>query len=112
MYLSVLELLEFLAGELVPASVQMTNPRLSGRMAKIIECVPNFSEGKDPEVIEAIAAAVRATPGATLLDVDPGQSTNRTVYTFVGDPCSVVEAALAAARAAFTRIDMRGHKGV
>jgi len=84
---------------------------LSGRMAKIIECVPNFSEGKDPEVIEAIAAAVRATPGATLLDVDPGQSTNRTVFTFVGDPCSVVEAALAAARAAFSRIDMRGHKG-
>jgi len=82
-----------------------------GKMAKIIECVPNFSEGVDGEVIEAIAAAVRATQGATLLDVDPGQSTNRTVFTFVGDPSSVVEAALAAAKVAFKKIDMRKHKG-
>lgn len=80
-------------------------------MAKIIECVPNFSEGVDTAVIEAIAAAVRATPGASLLDVDPGQSTNRTVFTFVGCPSSVVEAALNAAKAAFSRIDMRAHKG-
>jgi len=80
-------------------------------MAKIVECVPNFSEGNNQKVIDAIAAAVRATPGATLLDVDPGQSTNRTVYTFVGDPDSVVEAALNAAKAAFPIIDMRHHKG-
>eukprot|EP00092_Neocalanus_flemingeri_P021794 GFUD01023643.1.p1 GENE.GFUD01023643.1~~GFUD01023643.1.p1 ORF type:complete len:540 (-),score=166.13 GFUD01023643.1:93-1712(-) len=80
-------------------------------MPKIIECVPNFSEGRDQKVITAIADAVRATPGATLLDVDPGQSTNRTVYTFVGDPQSIVEAALNAAKAAFPLIDMRKHKG-
>lgn len=80
-------------------------------MSKIVECVPNFSEGNDKKVIEAIADAVRATPGATLLDVDPGQSTNRTVYTFVGDPESVIEAALNAAKAAFPLIDMRKHKG-
>eukprot|EP00091_Calanus_sinicus_P013972 TRINITY_DN3113_c0_g1_i1.p1 TRINITY_DN3113_c0_g1~~TRINITY_DN3113_c0_g1_i1.p1 ORF type:complete len:376 (-),score=118.14 TRINITY_DN3113_c0_g1_i1:562-1689(-) len=80
-------------------------------MPKIIECVPNFSEGRDQKVITAIADAVRATPGATLLDVDPGQSTNRTVYTFVGDPESIVEAALNAAKAAYPLIDMRKHKG-
>ena len=80
-------------------------------MKKIIECVPNFSEGRDLEVIEAIAEAISATPGCTLIDMDPGASTNRTVYTFVGDPESVVEGALAAARVARTRIDMRKHKG-
>jgi glutamate formiminotransferase/formiminotetrahydrofolate cyclodeaminase len=78
---------------------------------KIVECVPNFSEGRDPAVIEAIASAIRKTPGCTLLDVDPGQSTNRTVYTFVGTPEAVVEGALASARAARERIDMRRHKG-
>lgn len=52
---------------------------------KIIECVPNFSEGRNQEVIDAIAKAIKETAGCTLLDVDPGRSTNRTVYTFVGD---------------------------
>jgi glutamate formiminotransferase / formiminotetrahydrofolate cyclodeaminase len=80
-------------------------------MRKIVECVPNFSEGRDPAVIEAIAQAVRGTPGCTLLDVDPGQSTNRTVYTFVGTPEAVVEGALAAARVARELIDMRRHRG-
>ena len=80
-------------------------------MKKIVECVPNFSEGRDRETIEAIADAVRNTPGCTLLDVDPGRSTNRTVYTFVGDPDAVVEGALAAARVAREKIDMRKHKG-
>ena len=60
-------------------------------MRKIVECVPNFSEGNDRETIEAIAQAIKATPGCTLLDVDPGKSTNRTVYTFVGDPEAVVQ---------------------
>jgi glutamate formiminotransferase / formiminotetrahydrofolate cyclodeaminase len=78
---------------------------------KLVECVPNFSEGRDPAVIEAIADSVRRTPGCTLLDVDPGRSTNRTVYTFVGGPEAVVEGALAAARAARQHIDMRRHKG-
>ncbi|MFH1135132.1 MAG: glutamate formimidoyltransferase [Pseudomonadota bacterium] len=80
-------------------------------MKKIVECVPNFSEGRAPEIIEALAAAIRQTPGCRLLDVDPGKSTNRTVYTFVGDPEAVVEGALAAARVAREKIDMRRHTG-
>lgn len=80
-------------------------------MKKIVECVPNFSEGRDQSVIDAIAAAIRDTSGCTLLDVDPGKSTNRTVYTFVGTPEAVVEGALAAARVAKERIDMTKHSG-
>lgn len=80
-------------------------------MKTIVECVPNFSEGRDPETIEAIAAAIRETPGCTLLDVDPGASTNRTVYTFVGDPSAIIEGALASARVAKGRIDMSKHTG-
>ncbi len=80
-------------------------------MKKIVECVPNFSEGQEQRIIDLIAEAIRATPGCTLLDVDPGRSTHRTVYTFVGDPQAVVEGALAAARVAFAHIDMRQHKG-
>ena len=80
-------------------------------MKKIVECVPNFSEGRNQETIEAIAEAIRKTEGCSLLDVDPGKSTNRTVYTFVGSPDAVVEGALAAARIARERIDMRGHRG-
>jgi glutamate formiminotransferase/formiminotetrahydrofolate cyclodeaminase len=80
-------------------------------MKKIVECVPNFSEGRNPEVIEAIADAIRKTPGVSLLDVDPGFSTNRTVYTFVGDPESVVDGAINAAKVARVLIDMRNHTG-
>jgi glutamate formiminotransferase/formiminotetrahydrofolate cyclodeaminase len=80
-------------------------------MRKLVECVPNFSEGRDRAVIDAIADAIRATAGCTLLDVDPGASTNRTVYTLVGEPEAVVEGALAAARVARSRIDMRSQKG-
>jgi len=80
-------------------------------MRKIIECVPNFSEGRDEAVINAISEAIRRTKGCTLLDVDPGKSTHRTVYTFVGDPDSVIEGALAAARVARAKIDMQNHKG-
>lgn len=80
-------------------------------MKKLVECVPNFSEGRDRAVIDAIADAIRRTPGCTLLDVDPGRSTNRTVYTFVGPPDAVVEGALAGARVAHARIDMRAHQG-
>lgn len=80
-------------------------------MRKLVECVPNFSEGRDRAVIDAIAAAVRSTAGCTLLDVDAGHSTNRTVYTFVGSPEAVVEGALSAARVAKNRIDMRRHTG-
>jgi glutamate formiminotransferase / formiminotetrahydrofolate cyclodeaminase len=80
-------------------------------MRKIVECVPNFSEGNNRETIDAIAQAIKDTPGCTLLDVDPGKSTNRTVYTFVGDPDTVVQGALNSARIARERIDMRTHKG-
>lgn len=80
-------------------------------MKKIVECVPNFSEGQNKETIEAIAKAIRETEGCSLLDVDPGISTNRTVYTFVGSPEAVVEGALASARVAKELIDMRTQKG-
>ncbi|MCB2203286.1 glutamate formimidoyltransferase [bacterium] len=80
-------------------------------MKKIVECVPNFSEGRNAEIIEAIAQSIRETPGCTLLDVDPGKSTNRTVYTFVGSPEAVVEGALSAARKGYELIDMTKHEG-
>lgn len=80
-------------------------------MKKIVECVPNFSEGRDQKVIDAISAAIREVAGVTLLDVDPGKSTNRTVYTFVGDPDAIIEGALAAARTAKKLIDMSKHSG-
>jgi len=80
-------------------------------MKKIVECVPNFSEGRNTRTIEAIAAAIRNTSGCRLLDVDPGSSTNRTVFTFVGTPEAVGEGALNAAHVARERIDMRQHTG-
>ncbi|KAM4537651.1 formimidoyltransferase-cyclodeaminase-like [Fundulus diaphanus] len=80
-------------------------------MARLVECVPNFSEGRDKQVIDAISAAISETPGCSLLDVDPGASTNRTVYTFVGPPEAVVEGALNAARRAFGLMDMSKHSG-
>ena len=80
-------------------------------MKKLVECVPNFSEGRNQETIDAIAKAISGIEGCQLVDVDPGYSTNRTVYTFVGDPQSVMEGALAAARVARSRIDMRSHSG-
>lgn len=80
-------------------------------MAKLVECVPNFSEGRNKEVIDAIADAISGTEGCSLLDVDPGSSTNRTVYTFVGSPEAVIEGALNAARVAFKLIDMSKHSG-
>lgn len=80
-------------------------------MAQIVECVPNFSEGRNKEVIDAIAQAIASVDGCSLLDVDPGVSTNRTVYTFVGPPESVVEGALNGARMAMQLIDMTRHHG-
>ena len=66
-------------------------------MSRLIECVPNFSEGRDPAVIEAITATIEASEGINLLDVDPGFATHRTVVTFVGEPERVLDAAVAAA---------------
>ncbi len=80
-------------------------------MPSIIECVPNFSEGRDPVIIQSITSAIEAVDGVKLLNVDPGKATNRTVVTFVGEPAAVVEAALAAIRRAGELIDMRSHKG-
>lgn len=77
----------------------------------LIECVPNFSEGRDTAVIDAIAASIEAVDGVMLLDVDPGAATNRTVMTFAGEPASVEAAAYAAIATASELIDMRGHTG-
>ena len=80
-------------------------------MQKLIECVPNFSEGRDQNIIRQIADAVQSVDGISLLDVDPGASTNRTVVTFVGEPNAAVEAAFRAIKKAAELIDMRKHKG-
>jgi glutamate formiminotransferase/formiminotetrahydrofolate cyclodeaminase len=80
-------------------------------MQKLIECVPNFSEGRDQNVIRQITDAVESVDGVSLLDVDPGASTNRTVVTFVGSPEAAVEAAFRAIKKAAELIDMRKHKG-
>ena len=80
-------------------------------MQKLIECVPNFSEGRDQNVIRQITDAIESVDGVSLLDVDPGASTNRTVVTFVGGPDAAVEAAFRAVKKASELIDMRKHKG-
>ncbi len=78
---------------------------------KLIECVPNFSEGRDLSIIDAITGAIAATDGAVLLDVDPGSATNRTVVTFVGSPEAVEEAAFQSIKTAAALIDMTKHHG-
>ena len=80
-------------------------------MSKLIECVPNFSEGRDPEIIRQITDAIASANGVSLLDVDPGETTNRTVVTFVGTPKATVEAAFRGIKMAAELIDMRKHKG-
>jgi glutamate formiminotransferase/formiminotetrahydrofolate cyclodeaminase len=80
-------------------------------MQKLIECVPNFSEGRDLNKINQITDSIKNIEGVTLLDVDPGQDTNRTVVTFVGTPEAVAEAAFQAIKTASQLIDMRQQKG-
>lgn len=80
-------------------------------MKQLIECVPNFSEGRDKEVIDQIVKSIEQSGGVRVLDVDPGEATNRTVVTFVGEPADVVEAALAGMKKAAELIDMRQHHG-
>ncbi len=80
-------------------------------MPKLIECVPNFSEGRDLNVIRQITAAIESVEGVSLLDVDPGASTNRTVVTFVGEPDAAVEAAFRGIQKAAELIDMRKQTG-
>jgi|SRR5450432_766243 len=80
-------------------------------MTPIIECVPNFSEGRDPQIIQWITKEIESVEGVRLLNVDPGKATNRTVVTFVGHPAAVTEAAFQAIRKAGEVIDMRRHRG-
>jgi glutamate formiminotransferase/formiminotetrahydrofolate cyclodeaminase len=77
----------------------------------LIECVPNFSEGRDLAIIKQITDQIESVDGVRLLDIDPGKATNRTVVTFVGDPQSVIEAAFRAIKKAGELIDMSKHKG-
>ncbi len=88
------------------------NQRISTKKSKkIVECVPNFSEGRNLNKIKEITDVIAATPGVTLLDVEPGAATNRTVVTFIGDPLAVAEAAFRAIAKAAEIIDMSKHKG-
>jgi glutamate formiminotransferase / formiminotetrahydrofolate cyclodeaminase len=80
-------------------------------MERIVECVPNFSEGRDPAAIKAITDAITSVPGIGLLDVDPGVNAHRTVVTFIGEPEEVAEAAFRGIRRAAEVIDMRRHHG-
>lgn len=90
------------------------SPKISQRMmsqSQVIECVPNFSEGRRPDVIDAIALAMQQVEGVKLLDVDPGKATNRTVMTIAGPPERVIEAAFQGIAKAASLIDMRTHTG-
>jgi glutamate formiminotransferase/formiminotetrahydrofolate cyclodeaminase len=78
---------------------------------KLLECVPNFSEGRDQSVIQAISQAVSSVSGVRLLNVDPGAATNRTVFTFAGEPEAVLEAAFQAVKVGSALIDLRHHHG-
>lgn len=80
-------------------------------MKQIIECVPNFSEGRDKNIIDAITAEIEKGGEVRLLDVDPGEATNRTVVTFVGEPDAVIEAAVRGVKKAAELIDMSKHHG-
>ena len=80
-------------------------------MKQLIECVPNFSEGRDEQIIKQITDSIQSVEGIKLLNVDPGKATNRTVVTFVGEPEQVIEAAFRGAKMAAQLIDMSKHKG-
>ncbi len=80
-------------------------------MKKIVECVPNFSEGRDPRTVKAISEAIEKVPGVKLLNVEPDKDYNRVVITFAGEPQAAVEAAFQATQTATEMIDMRRHKG-
>ena len=78
---------------------------------KLIECVPNISEGRNQAIIEQVAEVIRQSDGVKLLDVDPGLATNRTVITFVGSPQEVIDAAFLLIKKASELIDMSKHSG-
>ena len=81
-------------------------------MTRVVLCIPNFSEGRNQDVLDAISKSISETPGCCLLDVSAGQSTNRSVYTFAGAPEAVVLGALNSARIAHRLIDMSTHEGI
>src|ERR1043166_6776977 len=78
---------------------------------KLVECVPNISEGRRPEIYEAVAAAAGSVSGVTVLNIDPGVDTNRTVITFVGEPEAVLEATFRLVQRGIELIDMSAHRG-
>ncbi len=80
-------------------------------MAKLVECIPNFSEGRDQAVIEALAQEARSVPGVTLLDYSADASHNRSVFTLVGSPDGIAEAAFRLCKLASEKIDMTKHSG-
>ena len=80
-------------------------------MDRLVECVPNFSEGRKPETIDALIAAIRSVPGVVLLDRQSDADHNRSVLTFIGPPEAVAEAAFRAAEQALHRIDLTTHRG-
>ena len=80
-------------------------------MPRLVECIPNFSEGRDRAVIDALALAAQKVPGVTLLDVQADEGHNRSVLTLVGSPEGMEEAAVALAKAAAAHIDLRRHSG-
>ncbi len=86
-------------------------PPSGGRGASLIECVPNFSEGNNMQIINQITDEIKSVDGVKLIDVDPGKATNRTVVTFVGEPNAVCEAAFRAVKKAAELIDMSKHHG-
>src|SRR5262249_48922250 len=91
------------------------DPRSTGRLATVslplIDCVPNFSEGRREDVLAALASSIRDVPGVHLLDVSLDPDHNRSVYTFVGRPETVAEAAYRSAAIALQQIDLRTHQG-
>ena len=80
-------------------------------MKQILECVPNISEGRDEKKIKIIADTVKSVPGVKLLNIDPGKTTNRTVFTFVGEPENVIQAAFLLIKKTQSLVDMSKHKG-
>lgn len=96
---------------LAPILIRTRSFGRSIAMTKLVECIPNFSEGRRPEVLEAIAGTIRATPGVTLLDMESDHDHNRSVMTFIGEPGAMKVAMLAAAATAVGLIDMEKHRG-
>ncbi len=97
--------------QLAVGCIEWSTKKTGDLVQQLIECVPNFSEGRDMAVMKQITDQVESVDGVKLLDVDPGSSTNRTVVTFVGSPDAVCEAAFRAAKKAAEMIDMTKHKG-